>query len=610
MAGPGPDWQDLARRYQAGTMSPEQKAAYEELKTRGVVPSLPQSGAPTPRVLPPGFSGPKFPISEQLADAGKAIAPGLEKGAVGALTGLPTMAQMGVALAKNYLPQGVTDKLSPAASYVKNIPSIGPLFDPRFNYSNVQKQVEDKYAAVRQPLYEPHTPLGQAVEGGASTLPAMIAGPGGEANLVNRGLQGAGAVLGGTAGNLAANEFFPNSKVAGPVAQMAGALLGSKVGPRAVTPFPVRDPYYMQQMKDLESKGVKLVPSQRTGSSFLAQREANLGPEAMKGGQTGSSFSSAVMRELGATPEELTMGGVKLTPEMTAALQSGRLTPDVLSAAKSTFQALFRNFYDKSRTFTYPNAMTNDSFKDSIRQIGTDYRKIAGAQANPDVDLMINRIVNGITGKTPNVIGMNGEHYQEFRDLMNDKISGASGSSQQALIKIMDRVNDAFKQGLSDPEKAVWDKLNKQYSNWSLMSKANIPDDYLITPQTIEQAVKSQRGTQAYNLAQGSLAQLGHAGQTVIKPFPDKASTDFPYHLGALATGAAAGRYAPEGLDPVYGFLMGGSGAEVAQRALRRPGVYNAIAPWLGNQGLPAPGMGTAEAMSRALLGTVPQQQQ
>jgi hypothetical protein len=542
------------------------------LKSRGVVLKQPTAAPPPPN--------PTRTWQDTLGAASKLIPQGVEQGVVGAATAIPTLAQMGEAGLEHFYP-GVT----------KTIGDLGGntgLLNPKYAYPAVQGQVERAAANVGQPFYQPKTPGEELLQMGTSFIPGMMSGGEGllpraaQTGGIMAGTMGAGELANAAQGTAAEKYVTPFR----PAMEMAGALLGHKLAPRIGSPFPIRDADYAGEANTLNDKGIPLSAARKTGSPFLAQREANLG----LGGDENTNFSRAVLNELG--------------------IPGARASADQLKTAQSGFQNNYENFF-KGNSLNYGTIVPD------FKKMATDYKRIAGP--SDEIQKYVDRLVKGVSGKLPPsasaITAMPGPAYQVVREQMGNSIAGATGSEKQTLIAMRDRLDQAWKDSLpSDDARAAWDKLNSQYANWKVVTQGNLPVDKVITPDVLADSVEKVRGTQAFNLEQSTLAKMAHAGQSVLSDLPGKTVPGARLSAIAAPVGGAIG-YTHGGSDPgIFGLLMGGAIPPAIGMASRNPltrGAYQAASPLIANQTFaPKAPLSNQELFARALAGLTAQQGQ
>lgn len=500
---------------------------------------------------------------EMGTDALKSIVPGMLEGAVAIPTAPTSILEMGRQLG--------TKAPEPVGSFFKGIPEMP------FTFPKAMGAIEDASAKAGNPIYKSQTPAGEIARTASSFVPSL--GLGTAENLGVRAAQTVGGGLGaGVMGQLAKDSDYR------PAFEMAGALLGAKAGPRAVTPFPIRDPNYARSVGQLSNEGVDLTAARRTGSPGLLQFESNLG---VKSGET-PTFSRAFLKQLG--------------------INADKATPQELANA----QQQFRNTYDSFVNSTHIN-YTPDLLK-AINKAKTDFARVGGAPPTSIMDT-IKDVTHGVSGKSP-VLSMPGPRYQHVQDLIESRINGAANNKEkQALIAIKNELEGAFKASLpSDAARSQWDTLNRQYANWNVLTNSKIPSDKYISPDVAINAIAGQRGNQAVNLGQGGITKLAQAGQDVLGERP-QANTKVNETIRGLMSGlgAAAGyRYGgAEGLvggilgREIAGFdlpriIKGAANSAPARKIYESP----AVQAYLSNQVLPPNSTSSINQLLRALAGS------
>src|ERR1700689_3763659 len=103
---------------------------------------------------PPPAQSPGQSWGQNVTDALKSIPPGYEKGVVGAITAIPTLAQMGQGLAEKgfeHFWPGITKTVQDISG------PAGGIFNPKYAYPAVQQKVENAATAVGTPIHQPQT---------------------------------------------------------------------------------------------------------------------------------------------------------------------------------------------------------------------------------------------------------------------------------------------------------------------------------------------------------------------------------------------------------------------------------------------------------------------
>lgn len=386
-------------------------------------------------------------------------------------------------------------------------------------------------------------------------------------------LQRAATVLAPAVGAEAGEAY-----IGGPTGRAVGGLAGGLLGAKGITPVAPARPEYAAMVKALEAEGIPISAGRSTGSKRVIALEDAASNFPFAGGRaatmneaTNRAFTGAALKRMGATGDELA-------------------TPDVVD---KTVKAISNKF----ETVGNRNNIKVDS------QVGADLVRTAQEYSSvvpptlrsPVVQKLMQDIVDLSQQTNGNIPG---KQYLAWRSQINDLARSAGDNSElrTALGGIRDALDGAMGRSVSKADKALFDTARREWANWKTLEKAmtgagSATAEGYISPSQLRTAVAGQdRG--AYARGRGDLAELGRAGETVLKPLASSgtaertnamaAFTSLPGMLAGAEMGGAkglvAGAVAPWGLG--YGVLS-------------RPGQA-----WLGNRLMPM----TKEELARRLM--------
>jgi hypothetical protein len=493
----------------------------------------------------PGLS---LPEVDPVADTVKSAGSGLARGAIG-MVGLPgTVEQLGRA-GINY--------------GAKQLGASGDVVSPETALptgQDLQKRVE----GVTGKFYEPKTMPGRYAGAIGEFAPGALF-PGGVAQRVLGNVVGP-AVASETAGELTKGTAYE------PWARVGGALVGGalpNVAARGLTPAP-SSATRQNAVQTLRNEGVTdLTAGQITGANPLRWTEAAILDTPL----TGARLPNKLERQA----EQFTGAALKR-----AGITGTRATPDVIDQG---FQQLGTRFDELANA-----SQATITVSDAKRITGAlrEYEKLTPPASQVPY---IREIVNDIGG----IAGMpiSGEVYQRYRSVIERVARGTQAPEvASALREIRNVLDDAVERGLQPQMQGQWREARTQYRNLLTVSRAagaagENAANGLISPAQLSAAAKATQGRRNFERGRGELANLGRAGEAVMKQMPQSGTAPrmMAMQVGQTVAGGAAGAMAgggdptATGLGAVLPWLVRGA----AGRAIMSPAAQR----YLANQAVP-----------------------
>jgi hypothetical protein len=391
------------------------------------------------------------------------------------------------------------------------------------NYGDLKPRVE-KHTGQ---LYEPQTTAGKYAGTIAEFAPGMAFGGGGIAaralgNVV------APAVASETAGQLT------EGTAAEPWARAAGAL----VGPRALTPAPIRDPERAKMVQTLRNEGVTaLTAGQTTGRAPLRWTESALADAPFVGKaqkineKAGDQYTRAVLKRAG--------------------VDADRATPEVLDQA---FTRLGQQFEAAGQNAAVP---ISRNFVQDLQNIAGRYNRIAQPQFRSGIPQGIADDVAALSGNATRY--MDGAKYLQWRSEIGEAARGASDpATKRVLYDLQRKLDDGAEQFLRATGKGdvadTFKQARKEYRNLLIIEKAASGAGErsalgVISPSQFRNAVKTE-SIRDYSRGRTDMAELARAGEAIMKPLPQ--------------SGTAPRAAVSSGLAAIGGTLAGAPGALVS----------------------------------------------
>lgn len=501
-------------------------------------------------------------------DVAKTAPASLGRGVVGAVTGIPTLADLaalGVEKGADYLgypnvaagAKAVQDTIAPAT------------------YGKVMNKIEN----VTGKWPEPETAAGKVVGTTLEIAPSLFTGATGVIpKLATQGSKLAGAGermvralaggVGGTGAEYAADTVLPEEFK--PIAKGIGGAVGVMAGPTAVrkmvTPLP-STAEHAADVKTLKDAGVTaLTAGQKSGSPTLKQWESDFSKPKLEA-RDKSQFTGAVAAKSG-------------MPEGTT-----QLTPQAFSAAETKFNTDLR---DAVRTAEIKGTNFTDLQKDLANIRKTAYKDLRDEGIGKIDDLLAQ-----IKG-SPGALSIPGGRYNQLRQEVQKAFGDKSltGTQRDYLGQIRARLDQAM--GNEIPNLS---QMQAGHANLSLLKGGakNLDKDMQITPEGLKDTILDAKGwgSPAYTSGRG-MSPLAQAGERVL-PLP--AQSEPSSFVKALSTGLGglAGRNLGQSHvaggssgETLTGMIAGNMVSDIVQKLLRMPGraaVMNPVSQgYLGNQ--------------------------
>ena len=361
----------------------------------------------------------------------------------------------------------------------------------------------------------------------------------------------------------------------GQTGRAVGTLAGGLVGAKGITPMAPARPEYARLVEALERQGIPISAGRRTGSRGLIAAEDAASNFPIAGGRaaamneaTDRAFTGAAFKKMGGTGDEL-------------------FTPQAVDTAVSKIS-------NKFETVGNRNTLKVDA------QVGTDLVKTAQEYTAvvpptlraPAVSKLMQDIVDLSQQTNGNIPGW---QYTAWRSQASDMARNTTNSElKDALHGIIDALDGGMSWSIPAAENALFKEARREWANWKTLEQAitgagsKTAEGYL-SPSQLRAAVSGKdRG--AYARGRGDLAELGRAGEVVLKPLPSSGTAEraaaMAMYTGPVAL-AGAQQFGLKGL--AAGLVPPALGAAV----LSKPGQA-----YLGNQLMPM----TRGEMARRLI--------
>lgn len=486
--------------------------------------------------------------AEAVADVGH----GAVTGAVNAAAGIAG------------LPGDIQTLVGMGADAVTGRPTETPI--PKLPGSQAIREKVEEWTG---PLRQPKTGAGKVTRSLMEFAPAAAFPAGG-------GVQRAINVIAPTIG-AEVGESLSNS----PYGRMAGALAGGGIGARGITPAP-STPERQALVQVLQHEGIPLSAGQRTGNRPLqwweqaaADTPFSAGRAARMNEGTNRAFTSAILRRMGATGDDLATPGV-INREVG---RIGQAFDDLAS----------RNTLTADQQFVTDLTTTAQQYVAAV--IPT--QRAAGKQNVESIMQDVVQVMQQNGGQMP------GPLYQATRSRLGKMADGARESDpqlSQAIHGIRDALDDAMGRSISPADQAAWTEARSQWRNWKAIERAvtgagAATAEGYISPSQLRGAVAGQnRG--AYARGQGDLSELAHAGEAVLRPLPNSgtpARTAATNLWGSVAGGMAGGGATGTAEGAIAGMFLP---AVAGRTMLSRP-----MQAYLGNQIAPMAPQDVARAL-------------
>lgn len=532
----------------------------EEAAAKGVGRfAQPAIGAADPANAPPYAS-----FSEAASGAGKALATGLLKGAVG----LGTLPGNVEALAR----AGINS----AAGLVGVSPPVSQETLNPITYNTLMDRIEARFGET----YKPKTRPEKYIQTIGEFVPAAV---GGGATLGARATQVlAPAVASETLGQLAEGSDYEGA------ARLAGAMAGGSVanlGARAITPAPVSDPIKAQYVAELEKQGVKsLTAGQKTGNSRVRQLEdASL---SLPGGGRAADMQVRALEEF--TEASLKKAGLSGQDVANAGLEWNRRATD--EVRELGFKLLGNKYQQVAKVArVVGDGRFARNLNDAVRKYDRytpPSQKIAGIAED----------AQALIAKASQPGGMSGDEYAAYvssfkriqRGLYDDpEASKAVGR----MIELLDGQMIKSAPANLRPQVAKYVRtLNEQFKNMLAIDKAASRQGEkanlgLLSPQALNQEIKKQsKRPGARN--QRELARLARAGDQTLRDLPSSGTAERAQAISLLKSpanimsGLAAGAVT---FDPMVAIAT--YGLPIAAQVAAARGVTNPfVQRYMANQ--------------------------
>ena len=392
---------------------------------------------------------------------------------------------------------------------------------------------------------------------------------GGGAKNIVKGLAGAGALSGITTSTGDAESTLGDMLTNAGIQAGTGAIAG-KVTQKLMKPVSSGlDDVAAKNVSMLEREGVKLQPSQKTGSKAL-----NLMEEAFKG----LPFTSGKQARI----NEAQLGQFTKAALRRAGINSDKATPEVLEAAAKSFGDRYDDLISKAG-----GIKIDDDLLGALVAADTEASRRLGSDS---VGRMVHSYIDDVLeagGK------LDAKTYQNTRRALGRIAKGTQDPLlANVLTDLRNALDAAAERSMTKGLSSAWRATDKQYAAFKTIQKAmertgqEATSGY-ITPANLLNAVKV--GNKRFSRGYGELNPLARAGKDIISStLPDSGTatrTQMQNVLtgGALAgggatasglTGAGAALFAPRVIQEVYN-------TRPVQRYLTK-GITESSAPIIG----------------------------
>lgn len=433
-------------------------------------------------------------------------------------------------------------------------------------------EIPDEYRHGISDIQNQYTKEGQGT--GTVGLIGEIAGDplsyipiGGGAKNVVKGLAGAGALSGITTGTGDADSSLQDMAQNAAIQAGTGAIAG-KIMQKLMRPLSSQlDDVAAKNVALLEREGVKLQPSQKTGSKTL-----NLMEEALKG----LPFTSGKQARISEGQlKQFTKAALKR-----AGVDAELATPEVMEQASKILGKKFETLIQKSGGIKVDDELLTAlaaADSEATRRLGSD-----------SVGRMVHSYIDDILATGGK---LDAKTYQNTRSTLGRIAKGTQDPLlANTLMDLRSALDDAANRSISPALGKMWQKTRKEYAAYKTIESAmrRVGQEAVsgyITPANLLNAVKT--GNKQFARGAGELNALARAGKDVVtSSIPDSGTATRTMMQNVLTGGGLATAGGISGGFPAVAGAL--AAPRVIQEIYNVPPIQRYIANGVTDSAVPA----------------------